>query len=548
MYPTEVSTHTLNDILDLELLASYINQLYRYIKMPITLLDSEGNIIIASPWSEVCTAFMRKGCRTGVICQSVCTNMSTQKVRLFKCPNGFYMYQFPIVMGDTVIAQLVLSQFLFESPEREAFRKVAEGQQFDMDAFYSALDKIRMTTHVEIKSIIALMGDLVKMLHDMIGRRITAKELEDELMQGYEELEASYQDVSELNDQLNKINLELSDKNRIVEQSERRYRVLIEHMRQGIFIFETDYGDASEAEDYRVIDMNPAMMQILKEMRETYDNLQTVQTETLPLMRFIKRYLSAVDKESKYFLDEAHKKYYEVEYERLTKCEMMVCVTDKTEIFEKFENQRKQMWELVSSMGKLVEKRDLYTADHQKKVAALAARIAVNMGLSRWQVESVYLASLVHDIGKVSIPSEILVKPDKLTSIEYELMKTHVMTAYDILSSVYFSTPIAEIVKQHHERLDGSGYPAGLKGEALMIEARIVAVADVYEAINSHRPYRPSLGKAYALEHLNTHKGSLYDCDAVDVCTRIASLTPWTLDDVEKYFQERAFSLDESEL
>jgi HD-GYP domain-containing protein (c-di-GMP phosphodiesterase class II) len=400
MYTTELSKHTLDDILDIELLSSYINQLYTYIQMPITLLDYEGNIIFASQWSEVCTHFMRRGCQTGEICQNVCTGMASQSVQLFQCPNGFYMYQFPIRVHNRIVAQLVLSQFLFEPPKRELYQPLAEREQFELDSFNAALDKIRITSHNEIESIITLMGDLVRMLHDMISRRIKAKELEDELMQGYEELEASYQDVSELNDQLNKINLELSDKNRIVAQSERRYRVLIEHMRQGIFIFETD---EIGADAYRIIDMNPAMERIVNAMKDCENDGDAVETDSLPLMHFIRQHLDAASKSSKYFLDEQHKKYYEIEYERLTPREVMVCITDKTEIFEKFENQRKQMWELVSSMGKLVEKRDLYTADHQKKVAALAARIAVNMGLGRWRVESVYLASLVHDIGKVSI-------------------------------------------------------------------------------------------------------------------------------------------------
>jgi putative nucleotidyltransferase with HDIG domain len=259
--------------------------------------------------------------------------------------------------------------------------------------------------------------------------------------------------------------------------------------------------------------------------------------DQLKMVQEIKAHMAETRKGAKFYLDVDMKKYFEIEHELLMDNEFMVCVTDRTQLFEKFENQRKQMWDLVSSMGKLVEKRDLYTAEHQRKVAALAVRIAAEMGLDRWRIESIYLASLVHDIGKISIPSEILVKPDTLAAIEYELMKTHVMTGYDILSNVHTATPLADIVKQHHERLDGSGYPLGLTGDAMSLEAKIVAVADVFEAITSHRPYRPSLGSAFARSHLSEYRGIWYDATAVDVCLALSILPAWTLDDVEHYFE-----------
>ncbi|MBS7526163.1 HD-GYP domain-containing protein [Fusibacter paucivorans] len=353
-------------------------------------------------------------------------------------------------------------------------------------------------------------------------------------MHNLKALEASYQDVTALNDKLNQMNLELVAKHKAVMKKERRYRVLIEHMKQGIFIFEEKSGEVGGQNDFELIDMNSAMKQILSEITAItgLDNINDLQ-----MIKEIKLLMALSKKGTKLFTDSITKRYYQIEHEHLTDREFMVCVTDKTQLYEKFENRRKQMWDLVSSMGKLVEKRDLYTAEHQKKVAALAVRIAVEMGLSSWRIESIYLASLVHDIGKISIPSEILVKPDRLAEIEYELMKTHVMSGYDILSNVHTSTPLADIVKQHHERLDGSGYPLGLKGDEMSLEAKIVAVADVFEAINSHRPYRPSLGMSFALRHLNEFKGRLYDERAVEICTELSNRTPWTLNDVEQYFE-----------
>ncbi|NTV79286.1 MAG: HD-GYP domain-containing protein [Clostridiales bacterium] len=204
---------------------------------------------------------------------------------------------------------------------------------------------------------------------------------------------------------------------------------------------------------------------------------------------------------------------------------------------EQYEKQRRQTWELVIAMGNMIEKRDLYTADHQRKVAVLATAIAIQMDLSMERVESIFIAGLLHDIGKISIPSELLTKPDCLTEIEYELMKTHVQGTYDILKSISFALPIKEIAYQHHERLDGSGYPGNLKGEEIIYEAKILAVADVYEAITSHRPYRPSLGADYALKHLKDNSGILYDAKAVEVCLEVALTNEWNIPRIEKYLK-----------
>jgi HD-GYP domain-containing protein (c-di-GMP phosphodiesterase class II) len=143
------------------------------------------------------------------------------------------------------------------------------------------------------------------------------------------------------------------------------------------------------------------------------------------------------------------------------------------------------------------------------------------MKLSQDKIKGIRIASLVHDIGKISLPAEILNKPTKLTEIEYSLIKDHSQTGYDILKSIDFPWPIAKIVLQHHERLDGSGYPNNLKGDEIILEARIIGVADVVEAMSSHRPYRPALGRDAALEEISKNKGILYDSEVVDVCLKL---------------------------
>lgn len=175
----------------------------------------------------------------------------------------------------------------------------------------------------------------------------------------------------------------------------------------------------------------------------------------------------------------------------------------------------------VSALASMTEKRDQYTAGHQQRVAELASAIAREMKLPAKMIEDINIAGTIHDIGKLYVPLDILSQTGKLTDIEFLFIKTHPTAGYDILKSIPFDAPIADIVLQHHERLDGSGYPKGLKGEEILLQARIVAVADVVEAMMSHRPYRPALGIDKALEEIQGKANQLYDPAAVDACIRI---------------------------
>jgi HD-GYP domain-containing protein (c-di-GMP phosphodiesterase class II) len=185
------------------------------------------------------------------------------------------------------------------------------------------------------------------------------------------------------------------------------------------------------------------------------------------------------------------------------------------------EQMRDSLHDTIQAIAATVEQRDPYTAGHQRRVADLAAAIAGEMGLHHEQIYSIHLAGIVHDLGKISIPAEILSKPGRLSQIEYELVKQHPQTGYDILKEISFPWPVAQFVLQHHERMDGSGYPQGLKGEEIRLEARILAVADVVEAIASHRPYRPSVGIEAAMEEISTNRGTLYDPATVDAALRL---------------------------
>lgn len=188
---------------------------------------------------------------------------------------------------------------------------------------------------------------------------------------------------------------------------------------------------------------------------------------------------------------------------------------------ESQEQQRKTLVDFVAMLGSTVELRDPYTAGHQRRVADLAGAIARELQWPPEQIEGLYLASVVHDFGKIRVPTEILCKPGKLKELEFRLVQEHAKTGYDILQSIVFPWPIAQTVYQHHERLNGSGYPQGLHGPDILPEAKVLGVADVVEAMMSHRPYRPSLGPETALQEIEAHRGVLYEPVVVDACVRL---------------------------
>jgi len=194
---------------------------------------------------------------------------------------------------------------------------------------------------------------------------------------------------------------------------------------------------------------------------------------------------------------------------------------------QELKNSLKRMNDIVdgviNSLSSTVDARDPYTAGHQKRVAQLAVAMAMEMELSQTTISSIRMAGILHDLGKIAIPAEILSKPSTLSDIEFSLIKTHPQVGYDILKNINFPTPVAQIVHQHHERMDGSGYPMGLPGEDILFEARILTVADVVEAMSSHRPYRPGLGMDKALAEVQKNKGRIYDPDAVDACLKTMS-------------------------
>jgi len=181
---------------------------------------------------------------------------------------------------------------------------------------------------------------------------------------------------------------------------------------------------------------------------------------------------------------------------------------------------RQALHGVVGSVAAAVDARDPYTAGHQRRVAEISTAISIELGLDADTTLGIGLAASIHDIGKIAVPAEILGKPGRLASAEFELIKLHPHTGHDIVAAVDFPWPIARMILEHHERIDGSGYPAGRKGEDLLLGSRVIAVADVLEAMSSHRPYRAALGVEIALATIQDGRGTLFDADVVDACGR----------------------------
>ena len=309
-------------------------------------------------------------------------------------------------------------------------------------------------------------------------------------------------------------------------QAEQRYRSIFENAHEGIY---------RSSPQGRFIMANPAMAQMLG-----YDSPEELMACITDIASQLYVNHEERDKLRQAVEKEGFVRNYEVRFHRRDGRMVWLSVTmhavrdekgevlyyegiavNVTERKESADRTRKALGATVQAIAVMVETRDPYTAGHQRRVADLARCMAAEMNLTSEQIDGVRMAGIVHDLGKISVPAEILSKPTKLTDIEFSLIKTHAQSGYDILKDIDFPWPVARMILEHHERMDGSGYPNAATGETLLIESRILTVADVVEAMASHRPYRPSLGLDAALDEMSRNRGILYDPEVVDACLRL---------------------------
>jgi PAS domain S-box-containing protein len=316
-----------------------------------------------------------------------------------------------------------------------------------------------------------------------------------------------------------------------LRESEIRYRGLFDNMGSGVAVYEArndgkdfvfkDYNAAAE-----MLDKTPRGQAIGRSVVDVFPGVK--EFGLLDVFQRVYRTGKAERHPVTFYKDEKISGWRGNYVYKLPSGEIVSVFEDITnqkraenELQQALESLRKSFSATVQVLVSAVETRDPYTAGHQTRSADLARTIATEMGLPQNRIDGIRMAGTIHDIGKMSVPSEILSKPTKLTGLEFSLIKGHANKGFEMLKDVESPWPLAEIVHQHHERMDGSGYPRGLKGEEIIMEARIMAVADVVESMASHRPYRPALGLDAALAEIENNKGTLYDADAVDACLRL---------------------------
>ena len=314
-------------------------------------------------------------------------------------------------------------------------------------------------------------------------------------------------------------------------KSEEKYRSLVENAQEGIYQSAVGF-----------LTLNPALARMLgydspEEVMATITDLARQlyvnPDDRKKLLEIVNEKSSVTDFEAEYYKKDGSRFWVSINMHAIRDDQGRILyyqginqdITEKRKIEaerqENIERLRKSLGATINAMAVTVETRDPYTAGHQRRVADLARAIATEINLGSDQIDGVRMASMIHDIGKISIPSEILTKPTQLTNLEFNLIKTHPASGYNILKDIEFPWPIARIVLEHHERMDGSGYPNGLKGGQTLLESRIIAIADVVEAISSHRPYRAAQGLDAALAEISKNKGILYEPDIVDACLRL---------------------------
>jgi PAS domain S-box-containing protein len=325
-----------------------------------------------------------------------------------------------------------------------------------------------------------------------------------------------------------------------LQESESRYRTLFESAGDAIFILDPATG--------RFIDVNHVACERLGYKREELLQLTPADIDSPEYATLVRKRIETLRQRGHLFFETVHVRQdgtsvpTELNSRIITYTGKPVVlsiardITKRKHAEQELHNSYQQMQEMlvttVNALASTVEMKDQYTAGHQPRVTQLACAIAAEMGLPEEQIEGIRMAGLIHDIGKIMVPAEILNKPGPLAEIQYEMVKMHPRAAFDILKGIKFQWPVAEIVLQHHERMDGSGYPQGLSGEKILLEARILTVANVVEAMVSHRPYRAAYDIKEALAEISKNKGILYDPVVVDACLKLFAEKRFTFNEV----------------
>ncbi len=497
----------LAEIIDVPAVQALMDDFYTLTDLPIAVIDLEGRVLVGTGWQDICTKFHRINPETLANClesdRVLTQGVARGEFRAYKCKNGLSDTVTPLFVGDTHVANVFTGQFFYddEEPDIAFFEQQAARYGFDRDGYLDAIRRVPRVSHATVDALMRFYIRLAEQIAQVgYSNRMLSQTVED-----LANTESKLQESSQLNQQV------------------------IDGAREGIIVYGTDMR-------YKVF--NPFMETLSGVMAS--EVLGKLPGEAFPFLMSA----GVIENYERVFAGEttpAAELSFEIDGRtgwvietsaplRDASGEVIGVIATVQDITERKEagaallasNERLEgvLQSITETMGKIVETRDPYTQGHEQGVARLSRLISAEMGLPADDVDAIELAALVHDIGKLSVPAEILNKPGKLSDIEFSLIKEHSQSGYDLLKDIDYDWPIAEIVLQHHERMDGSGYPNALYAEDISMAARVIAVADVVEAMTSHRPYRPALGLDAAIAEISSHPGK-YDADVSAACMRL---------------------------
>ncbi|WP_051569365.1 HD domain-containing phosphohydrolase [Alkaliphilus transvaalensis] len=515
----------LGDLMDVNKMDELAQYFYHIAEVPFAILDLNGKLFAKTPNDKVGTQLCGiEHCFHQALLEhyqaKTFQKIGPIKYTINQCSNGLMCVIAPLTINDELIAYLFINHFFIEKPNFDQLHSNIK----DRDTYLEKLLKVPVIDENKLKSMIIYLTKWIDVIGESSINQLRTIKMQEELNIVKHEMEASFQQLAAAESELMENYEYLVKKEKALKDSEQRYRLLFSSMNQGIAHHEIITDKEGKPFDFKYIGVNPSFEKITGFKAEDIVGRTEREIFTEIDEKWMKVYgevaLKGIPKEFEKYSKKLDKYFKIFAYSPKFR-EFALLVSDITEEKKLDMRLKKSLMEMVESLGYMIEKRDLYTAGHQKNVSKLACRIGMHMGLSEEQLEGLYVASILHDIGKIGIPSEILTKPAKLNTLEFDLIKTHPQNAYEILKSIDFQWPVADIVLQHHEKLDGSGYPFGLKAKDILLEAKIITVADVVEAIASHRPYRPALGFKYALEEIKSNSGIFYDPHVVETCLMV---------------------------
>lgn len=474
----------------------------------IAMLDTEGNVLVTAGWQDVCTKFHRVNPETAARCRESDTALTQGVVRgefrAYTCKNGLTDVVTPLFVGDVHVGNIFSGQFFYddEGPDANFFERQAERFGFDRDEYLKAAMAVPRFSHETIATFMRFYVRLTEQIAQSGYSNVVLRQTVDELQKAEADLLYEKEYAEALVDATTAIVIGLDEAGAIVEFNRAATQT-------------TGYAKAElEGQDwFEVLCPRATYPEVWEEFARlragggsgTFENpiltksgeerVILWQNAELPSHAGVAGIVS-------FGTDVTERKRAE------------------DDLYRTRERRERLLRDVIETMGKVVEVRDPYTRGHEAGVARIAVLIAREMGCADDAVDAIEVGALLHDLGKLSIPTEILSKPGRLSAVEFDLVKSHPESGFEILQDIDFGQPVAEIALQHHERMDGSGYPMGLEGDSILMSARIVAVADVIEAMASHRPYRAALGLDAAMDELCGHPEK-YDHDVLEACRRL---------------------------